>query len=105
MVAWAHENTPDVDGKYQTTKFINYWRGRAGAGATKVDWVATWENWMFKAQEDITGPRQTSLPVANEQPRPDWCGKCNERTRMLDDSDLPERCPRCHPTSQKANTP
>jgi hypothetical protein len=27
---------------------------------------------------------------------PDWCGKCDERTRHID-PDAPKRCPMCHP--------
>jgi len=106
MVAWARENTPDVDGKYQTEKFIRYWRAKSGRDATKVDWVATWENWMFKAQEDITGPRQIPLPVTDHASRPEWCGNCDPQTRMAENAERhPVRCPRCHPLTQKASTP
>ena len=27
---------------------------------------------------------------------PDWCGKCDERTRQIN-PDMPKRCPDCHP--------
>lgn len=31
---------------------------------------------------------------------PDWCGQCDERTRMREDTDgRPSHCPRCHPKS------
>jgi len=38
--------------------------------------------------------------------RPPWCGQCNERTRMVDDTDQPYHCPECGPYSpkQKAST-
>lgn len=51
MVAWAREHTPDVNGRYETSKFIDYWRGKSGKDATKTDWPATWRNWMRKASE------------------------------------------------------
>lgn len=103
MVAWAHENAPDVDGKYQTTKFINYWRAKAGKDATKVDWAATWHNWMLKAQEDSG---RIPIPAQPETPRPAWCRQCDEKTRMAEDADRrPVRCPRCHPLNQKDDTP
>lgn len=54
MVAWGRENAPHVNGGYETQKFIDYWRARSGKDATKTDWIATWRNWMRKAQEDTT---------------------------------------------------
>lgn len=50
---WAREECPDVDGKYETAQFIDYWRGRGGKEAMKVDWIATWRKWMRKGQKDI----------------------------------------------------
>lgn len=68
MVAWARENTPNVDGRYETEKFIDYWTAKTGAGATKLDWRSTWRNWMRQAQERLSlrGSR-TSVPAGNHQ--------------------------------------
>jgi hypothetical protein len=51
MVDWARVKTPHVDGRRETEKFINYWTAKSGKDATKVDWVATWRNWMLTAAE------------------------------------------------------
>lgn len=51
MVTWARERVPAVDGRVETEKFINYWRGKSGKDATKLDWPATWRNWMLNAAE------------------------------------------------------
>lgn len=51
MVAWAGENAPHVNGRYETEKFIDYWRSKSGRDATKLDWPGTWRNWMRKAAE------------------------------------------------------
>lgn len=51
MVAWARERVPNVDGRWETEKFINYWRAASGATAVKRDWVAAWRTWMLKAAE------------------------------------------------------
>lgn len=51
MVAWAGERVPHVDGRLETEKFVNYWRAKTGQAATKLDWVATWRNWMLSAAE------------------------------------------------------
>lgn len=32
-------------------RFTNYWRAKAGSGATKLDWDATWRNWCMTAVE------------------------------------------------------
>lgn len=57
MVSWAREHAPNVNGGYETAKFVDYWRGRSGKDATKTDWPATWRNWMRKAHEDIRRQR------------------------------------------------
>ena len=49
MIAWARENTPSV-GRRETEDFIDYWHSASGANARKLDWVATWRNWMRKAE-------------------------------------------------------
>lgn len=35
--------------------FCDYWRAKAGADARKVDWPATWRNWMRRAAKNSTG--------------------------------------------------
>jgi hypothetical protein len=34
--------------------FIDYWRAKAGAGAVKRDWPATWRNWIRRSNQFIT---------------------------------------------------
>ena len=36
----------------ETEKFRDYWHARAGPGAVKTRWSATWRNWCRKASED-----------------------------------------------------
>jgi hypothetical protein len=60
MVAWAQENVPQVDGRYETSQFVDYWLGRSGAVAAKLDWVAAWRTWMRKAHKDSVSRRGTS---------------------------------------------
>jgi hypothetical protein len=35
----------------EAEKFINYWTAKSGASATKLDWEATWRNWIIKMLE------------------------------------------------------
>ncbi|HET9893769.1 MAG TPA: hypothetical protein VFQ44_02435 [Streptosporangiaceae bacterium] len=51
MVAWAYENCPGVDGRTETTKFINHYVSKTGQDATRRDWVRTWQNWMLNARD------------------------------------------------------
>jgi hypothetical protein len=34
-------------------RFADYWRGRAGAGGRKADWLATWRNWVRSELEKV----------------------------------------------------
>jgi hypothetical protein len=58
MKRWVAENCPELrkipgEGTRQCESFVDYWRGRTGAGATKLDWLGTWRNWMRRAEGDI----------------------------------------------------
>lgn len=63
----------------------------SGDGIRSVPAVAT------AALDDLIAlpPRQ---PGQGKPSRPDWCGLCDERTRLLGmDTDSPVRCCNCHP--------
>jgi hypothetical protein len=105
MAAWA-SNEHGLSRKvveFQTARFLDHHRAR---GNTFKDWTAAWRTWISRVNEYSPNTAQMlQLDDASPQaPKPPYCGQCNERTRMLDDSDLPERCPRCHPSSQKADS-
>lgn len=70
---WFRRECPDVDGRVQLAQFMDHWTSRAGAGATKVDWFATWRKWMRTEQEKITNRRQHSStrPVRTD-PEHEW---------------------------------
>lgn len=53
MRDWARRMVPLVDLGYEDQKFQDYWRGKSGQGATKRDWMATWRNWMRRADEEL----------------------------------------------------
>lgn len=60
MTAWARENAPGC-GLKDHEAFCDYWRSVPGAKGTKVDWVATWRNWMRREQDQ----RSTRRPPTN----------------------------------------
>ena len=37
----------------EAEKFKNYWSARAGAQGIKLDWAATWRNWVLSAAEKL----------------------------------------------------
>lgn len=49
---------PNVDLEAEHRKFVDYWTAKSGKDATKLDWDATWRNWIRRAAE--SSPRQSS---------------------------------------------
>lgn len=46
MREWAAAEVPTADAEASTRRFVDYWRAESGAKATKLDWIATWRNWL-----------------------------------------------------------
>jgi hypothetical protein len=60
MKNWVRDNTPNVNGWRETEKFVDYWRAQPGQRGVKVDWPATWRNWMRRASEGAPGSNGTN---------------------------------------------
>jgi len=43
---WAKQERPDLDLWSVGEQFRDYWSAKAGSGSTKLDWQATWRNWV-----------------------------------------------------------
>jgi hypothetical protein len=57
----------------EAQKFKNYWIAKAGAGATKRDWSATWRNWILNVLErrhDVATRRSIPGSIPNAGCRP-----------------------------------
>lgn len=63
---WSVEDTRE-EGQI----FVNYWCAKAGADGVKVDWLATWQNWV----------RRSNRPTV-EKPQGDWDAD-SKRAQML----------------------
>ena len=50
MKEWAKAKAPGIDLGIETEKFINYYVALSGQRATKIDWPATWRNWILNAR-------------------------------------------------------
>ncbi len=51
LIEQMRKECPTLDLKAEHVKFIDYWIARPGQGGTKLDWRATWRNWMRKEAE------------------------------------------------------
>lgn len=49
--ALASELLGNSGARAELEKFTDFWRGKAGADGRKVDWDATWRNWVRHAAE------------------------------------------------------
>lgn len=66
MAEWAESRGLRIDLATETEKFCNYWAGVAGAKGVKLDWVATWRNWMLNAEGYQNGKtRQNNQKTSN----------------------------------------
>jgi hypothetical protein len=61
MIEWARRETPLV-GTMATATFVDHWRAAPGQRGVKLDWVATWRNWMRRAQTDAEQRRARASP-------------------------------------------
>ena len=48
---WARQEHPAVDLARQAEQFRDYWLAKAGKDGAKLDWFATWRNWVRRAEE------------------------------------------------------
>jgi hypothetical protein len=64
MKLWASSKAADADLITETEKFINYWIAKSGKDATKLDWAATWRNWILNAKTSQTRPDHSARGLA-----------------------------------------
>lgn len=63
---WATQEFPGVDHNRESAKFRDYWIAVPGQKGCKLDWPATWRNWIRRCAEntpkaEINGPRARVL--------------------------------------------
>ena len=49
---WAEDEHPAADAKTEAAKFRDYWSAVSGAKGVKLDWPATWRNWIRRSVEN-----------------------------------------------------
>lgn len=64
MRAWAQREYPAVPIDLETDKFRDYWQSQSGSRGVKLDWQATWRNWIRNAN-DYTQQRRGNYGKPN----------------------------------------
>lgn len=49
-LAWGQQERPELDVPAEGEKFRDFWHGKAGKDGRKLDWLATWRNWIRNAR-------------------------------------------------------
>lgn len=72
-LAWGEwavtEGLAEPEVRIEADKFRDYWMSNAGKTAVKLDWQATWRNWVRKAIEDRSRKGFRSINGGNSSPR------------------------------------
>lgn len=64
---WASEQgVSEIESRREALRFKDYWIGVAGQKGVKLDWEATWRNWMRKYLDDH---RKTAAPEGSKVDR------------------------------------
>lgn len=50
MIGWAKNERPDLTPILQAQMFRDFWHAKAGKDGAKLDWAATWRNWIRNAR-------------------------------------------------------
>jgi hypothetical protein len=53
---FCQTNRPDLDPDAVAAKFADFWHSKPGKGGTKLDWLATWRNWVREERVVRTSP-------------------------------------------------
>jgi len=61
MVEWARDKAP-LAARVDHEAFCDYWRAQPGQRGLKLDWPATWRNWMRREQEKRSNGRRGDVP-------------------------------------------
>lgn len=69
LVSYAERSGLDQSRiRLEVEKFKNYWTAKAGAGAVKRDWSATWRNWILTATESRHAPSHNRFTAVGASP-------------------------------------
>lgn len=89
LLAWSKGRRPDLDMNDTIESFRDYWISKTGQGATKLDWNATFRNWVRNTRGPYWNrPQQPPRPAQTYQPQrpgPERKTKVERLGRFLSD--------------------
>lgn len=97
MVGWAKTECPGVSFTIETEKFQDYWRAKTGRDSTKLDWIATWRNWMRNARDRYGHSNGVVRAVDPEAE----CAFCGDERRIRGTVET-WPCDKCRPAEYRA---
>jgi hypothetical protein len=66
---WAQSERPDLNIRQTAEQFKDYWIAQAGQKGVKLDWSATWRNWVRNskaAKPNLYDVARLTVPMNNE---------------------------------------
>jgi len=66
---WAQSERPDLNIRQVAEQFKDYWIAQAGQKGVKLDWSATWRNWVRNSKTMKANPAdiiRLTVPASNE---------------------------------------
>ena len=81
LIAQMRAECPGVALQAEHRKFIDYWIAQPGQKGVKVDWPATWRNWIRKARPSTNGASR------RQQETDAWMQRAMERAIAADEAD------------------
>lgn len=66
---WAQSERPDLNIRQVAEQFKDYWIAQAGQKGVKLDWSATWRNWVRNSKATKPNPAdiiRLTVPASNE---------------------------------------
>jgi hypothetical protein len=80
---------PDLNPQLTYAKFCDYWAAKPGKSGTKLDWLATWRNWVREEKSQAQAPPQRET--------------FRERDKRLEREAWEQMTGRQHPDSPRAD--
>ena len=62
-MSWAREKRPDLDIPETTDQFRDFWTARPGKDGIKLDWDATYRNWIRNQRAGTGMPSKSARPT------------------------------------------
>jgi len=71
MGDWATQERPDLDVRQVAEQFKDYWVAQAGQKGVKLDWFATWRNWVRNTKAVKANPYDVGRLTVASSNEPD----------------------------------